>query len=324
MLRSLVGSEMCIRDRVWNMWECVSVFGTGSAIKPRTTNNSHTLSVECCSFFNDALWVATCSLDRTCRIFDALTNTQLFSHTFTSPLTTLAISGDDRKICFGSNSGALGWVDLYHSSRPDVCSPEVSVGNTFAGGHKGAIVNVSFLKNNNSRVICGSADGLALVWDLLPSEFRLVREVLNLKKSILHCVAIPCLTASDVAGMKGNSSVQLGKYPLDATDGRFSLPDVDDFTKPDQTVKQTIAHEGLNEDELADAALPSFDHTYDKKRRKKQREEVDKLRKSIQNARKSKNAKFLGKKTELESIMAEVAQLETVKAQLQAKLSKQK
>ena len=308
--------------KVWNVWECVAVFGTGSAIKPRTTNNSHTLAVECCAFFNASQWVATCSLDRTCRVFDALTNTQLFSYTFASPLTTLAVSWDDRKICFGSNAGTLGWVDLYHVSQPDVCAPEVTVGNTFAGGHKGTILNIAFLKNSSSRVICGSADGLALVWDFLPQEFRLVREVLNMKRNILHCYSVPSITSADVAAMKSNGSVQMGKYPLDATDGRFTLPDIADFAKSGDGPKQIIAHAGLNEDELADSILPSFDHTYDKKRRKKQRDEVEKLRKAIKDARKSKNDKFAAKKSELTSIMDEITQLETLKAQLVAKLAK--
>jgi len=130
-------------------------FWTLPDLRPRTLKLSEAMYVTGVAFFHDGR-VATCSVDKTARIWDLATPNQPLSMMY-SDLTgfrSLALSPDERRLAVGDDIGRPGKVKVFDLAT----AQEVAV----LAGHKESILDVAFWPDGNA-IVAVSRDAVS-VW----------------------------------------------------------------------------------------------------------------------------------------------------------------
>lgn len=238
-------------DTTCKIWRTSEAFSTDvhAVVNPKTTFTVHTLSVEACEFLQESDLLATCSLDRSVRVFDLSTGAQIFSINTPVQLVVLRVL-NARTIFCGGADGSLLLVPLRNKSAAlnqnvsaiggegsleaavsatvsstanqklaatlaEAATQAYTIVQPFAEGHNGPIVAAWAV--TGSKIMVASQDGNLSEWnyDVANGGLRLVRNVLMYRKGITSIAHIPRVAAQAVATKTVRYS-QLAKYPNDS------------------------------------------------------------------------------------------------------------
>lgn len=202
--------------KVWKTASCCS-----ADAQPVANFNAHTLPVKACEFFASSFSVVTASMDRTCRVFDALTGTQMFVLGVEQPVLSIAVSPQDNGFTVGCEGGQLNFVKLGQSTQIVKREP-------FAGGHEGNIVFIGYV--NGKGVLVCSADGVVLLWD--DQNCKVLREVAHVKQGIHHGFVVNDLNPLKLENISHPHVLSLAKYPIDSREKGALLREIP-MTAPD-------------------------------------------------------------------------------------------
>jgi hypothetical protein len=184
------------------------VYRTDRAIRgegPQCTISAHTLAVNACAFFRSAPYIATASSDRSCRVHDVLTGTQIVSLNLDSPAMCLAVPFADDRLVVGCGSGAVYFASLYEADDEQ----RLVKRHMAEDGHQKAVLFAGVL--SGSSVVTVSEDGVVLAWS---SETReLEREVVRFKHTVCNATLMPHIHGSKAADAMPSRAVALKKFP---------------------------------------------------------------------------------------------------------------
>lgn len=238
-------------DTTCKIWRTSEAFSTDihANVKPVVSLTVHTLSVESCCFLQESGLLATCSLDRSVRVFDVSSGAQIFSintpvqlvHLTALNAKTLFCGGADGTLLLvpirnkaalnNANVGIVGGEESIAATTSamatstanqklaatlaEAASQEYSIVAPFTEGHNAAIVAAWPIAA--SKLFVASADGNLLEWnyDMTNGGLRLVRNVLHYRNGITSMIPIPRVSAQAIAS-RAVKFAQLAKYPNDS------------------------------------------------------------------------------------------------------------
>jgi len=186
-------------DAIINLWSVFDIFA-GRAIGSQSASSSavntedsvqaarswsdHALAVTqlWCSSGPSAGRLFSSSLDRTCKIWDIPSGMLLHSLSFASQIHTITVEPAERFLYAGAADGTVYQVDLINGVSTGAASSSAAFGTAGAAatsiasssngplqplvfsGHTKAITSLS-LSYDGSRLLTGSMDGTARIWD---------------------------------------------------------------------------------------------------------------------------------------------------------------
>jgi len=118
-------------DAAVNVWRTQALIRASSdtTLTARHCWTAHTLpitDVACGTLGGSRGWVATCSLDHTCKVWNLTDGSALFSVTCPSPLRSIAFTANDTRIAAGASDGRIYVLDLYRRNVPVPQQPSSS------------------------------------------------------------------------------------------------------------------------------------------------------------------------------------------------------
>eukprot|EP00744_Colponema_vietnamica_P014736 GILI01020631.1.p1 GENE.GILI01020631.1~~GILI01020631.1.p1 ORF type:complete len:444 (-),score=96.16 GILI01020631.1:80-1384(-) len=238
-------------DTTCKIWRTSEAFSSdiNANVNPVTTFTVHTLSVEACGFLQESSLLATCSLDRSVRVFDVTTGAQIFSVNTPVQLVMLRVLNPSTLFCGGADGSLLliplrnkaaaqnqnvsaiggeGSVEAAVSATvastanqklaatlAEAATQAYTIVSPFTEGHNGPIVAAWPI--SATKLMVASQDGNLSEWnfDLTNGGLRLVRNVLMYRKGITSIANVPRVAAQAVATKTVRYS-QLAKYPNDS------------------------------------------------------------------------------------------------------------
>ncbi|EPY25546.1 hypothetical protein STCU_00720 [Strigomonas culicis] len=207
--------------KVWRMQalSCIK----RKEVHPLNTFSGHTLPVTICRFFHHTSFIVTGALDKTCRVFDALSGEQLRMITVGDSVAALDISHDDACIAVGTVSGYLYFENLLSpfpsmscirqvvKSKPVLCECGESTNNSRA-----PIMFVTFMGSRHI-VLVVSEGGAFLTYDMHGRVTADCAPNKKLKGNMESCVMVSSLTASK------RTAAKLDKNPADPNTKKYVL-----------------------------------------------------------------------------------------------------